>query len=99
MKADFVLIAQRRGNSALRILRVGFSDLAFGETKNTSIGGKLHRSTQAGDAGAHNDEVGFSRQRCHEESSQSGRFCANGSTQEIGLFAKDCLAFSNWENW
>ena len=59
MKTDFVIIAERGGDAALRILRVRFGDFAFREAKHASRGRQFHRSAQAGDARAYDDEIGF----------------------------------------
>ena len=65
MQADFVVVAERGGDAALRILRVGFGDFALGQTQHAARGREFHRSAQAGDARAHNDEIGFGRQSFH----------------------------------
>ena len=65
MQADFIVVAERGGDSALRVLRVGFGDFALGQAEHASGGGKLHRGAQTGNARAHHDEIGFGRQCLH----------------------------------
>ncbi len=61
MKRNFVVIAERGGDSALRILRVGFGDLTLGEAENAAGGSEFHRGAQSGNTRANNDEIGFGR--------------------------------------
>ena len=68
MQPDFIFIAERGRNAALRILRVGLRDFALGEAEHAACGRKLHRSAQAGNARAHHDEVGLGRKSFHVSS-------------------------------
>ena len=65
MQADFIVIAERGGDAALRVLRVGLRDLALGQTQHAARGRQFHRGPQAGDARAHDDEIGFGRKSLH----------------------------------
>ena len=68
MKADLIVIAQRRGDSTLRVLRVGLGHLALGKTEHATSGGKLHRRAQPGDSRANYDEIRLRRQWLGHES-------------------------------
>ena len=61
VQPNLVVVAERSGDAALRILGVGFRHLLLGQAKHAAGGGKLHRGAQAGNARAHHDEVGFGR--------------------------------------
>ena len=65
VQRDFVVIAERRSNSALRVLRVGLGDFTLGDTENAACGGELDRSAQPGNSRANNDEIGFGWKRVH----------------------------------
>src|SRR5689334_11878782 len=47
VEADLVLVTQRRSDPALRVLRAGVGDLAFGQDQHTSSGRKLNRCPQS----------------------------------------------------
>ena len=57
MKLDRVVIAQRDRNAALRVFRVGLSDLIFGENGNSAVLGELDGGSQPGDSASENDEL------------------------------------------
>ncbi len=61
MQANFIVIAERGRNTALRILRVGLGDFALGQAKHAARRRKFHRGAQAGNTRANNDEIGFGR--------------------------------------
>ena len=67
MQPNFVVVAEGGSNSTLRVLRVGLCDLALGEAKHATRGGKFNRRAQAGDTRANNDEIGFSSKSWHSD--------------------------------
>src|SRR6516162_3367388 len=69
VQADFVVVAQSRSDTALRVLRIGLSDLPLSKAQDAPRRGELHRGAQTGNASAHNDEVGFARNSPHRCSS------------------------------
>ena len=73
MQPNFVVVAECRCDTTLRVLGVRLRDLALGEAKHATRGGKFHRRAQAGDTRANNDEIGFGRKSWH--------YRIHGSTQ------------------
>ena len=65
MQPDFVVVAERSGDAALRITRVRLRDLALGEAEHAARRSELHRGAQAGDARANYDEIGFGWKSWH----------------------------------
>ena len=59
MQPNFIVVAERGGDSALRILRIGLGDFALCQTQHPAGRRKFHRGAQAGNARAHHDEIGF----------------------------------------
>src|SRR5690349_18475273 len=57
VKADLVLVAERRSYAALRILRAGICDLAFRQHQDASGGRKLNGRAQSGDSGSNDEKV------------------------------------------
>jgi hypothetical protein len=65
VKTDFIVIAKGGGDTTLRVLRVGFRDLALRQTQNAARGRKFYRGPQTRDARTHDDEIGFGRKSFH----------------------------------
>ncbi len=65
MQADFIVIAERGGDAALRVLRVGLRNFALRQAQYATCRGKFHRGTQTRDARTHYDEIGFCRKSLH----------------------------------
>jgi hypothetical protein len=65
MKRNFVVIAERSGDSTLRILRVGFGDFTLGEAENAAGGSEFHGGAKSGNTRANNDEIGLRRKSWH----------------------------------
>ena len=61
MQADFVVVAERGRDAALRVLRVRFGDFTLGEAKHTPRRSEFHGSAQTRDACTYYDEIGFAR--------------------------------------
>ena len=81
MQADLVLVAEGDGDAALGVLGVRFAQFEFGQTEHTPIGGQLDCRPHAGDAGAHDNEIGLPhdpvcRQIYHRRSAQSSKLRA-----------------------
>ena len=66
VEADFVFVAEGRGNPALGILGVGFRQLAFGEHEHTSGGGELDGGPQTGHTSSHDYEIAIGQGAFHE---------------------------------
>src|SRR5664279_5526646 len=73
VQRDFIVVAERGGNSALGILRVGLRNLSLCQAKYTACRRKFHRGTQACDARANHNEISIARETLHHS--------FNGSTQ------------------
>jgi len=58
VQADFVFIAERYSNAALRVGGCGFAEIGFRKDKNGARGAELDRGAEAGDAGTHYGVVG-----------------------------------------
>ena len=59
MELDFVFVAERRGNSALGVLRVGFGEFTLGEAENAASSSELDGGAKTGDTRAHDNKVEF----------------------------------------
>jgi len=59
MQADFVVVAERSSDTALRVTRVRLRNLALSEAEHAARRSELHRSAQAGYARTNYDEIGF----------------------------------------
>src|SRR5215469_14310970 len=88
MQANFVVIAQRCRDAALRVLGVRLRDLLFGKTQNAPRRRKLHRSSQARDSCAYYDEVGLVGKVFHGDERNAAECCritlsnADGTTHK-----------------
>ena len=59
MEADFVFVAERGGDTALRPLGVRVGDFAFGQDHDSAGRRQFDGSAQPGDSGADHQEIGF----------------------------------------
>jgi hypothetical protein len=65
VQADFIFIAERRGDATLRKLRVGVGNFALGEHRHSSRRRKLDGSSQSGNSRSDDQKIRFSRYRLH----------------------------------
>ena len=63
VQADFVFIAERGGDSALRPLRIGVSDFPLGQHNHAAGRRQFDGGAQPGNSGANHQEVRFGRVR------------------------------------
>jgi hypothetical protein len=57
VQADFIFVAERRCDPALRVLRAGIRDLTFSQHQHTSGGRQLNGRAQSGDPGSDDEKV------------------------------------------
>src|SRR5438270_14013888 len=67
MQADFILVAERRRDSTLRILRARVSDLTLHQHRNFASRRQFNRRPQSCDSGANDQKIGIRRSGWHDE--------------------------------